>query len=157
MIDWQVKGQIPGDIIVQRGGLLSFVLKILFSTDLYISYSYITCILAHKVINLPINISGINIMGWCGTSTFFFFLLEPKPESQNVASKVLRSVLHPIRWHHCPGGGDEQRAATGHEDALQVRPERLLLQEASVTQRASQVLPHLQRPGLPGDARGFAL
>lgn len=62
-----------------------------------------------------------------------------------------------MQRRHCPCGGDEQRAASRHEDALQVRPEGLLVQTARLAQRALQVLTHIQRPGLPGNARGPVL
>lgn len=53
--------------------------------------------------------------------------------------------------------GDEQRAAARSEDALQVRPEGVLVQAARLAQGALQELAHLQGPGLPGDARRPAL
>ncbi len=88
---------------------------------------------------------------------FVFVVAESESEPEDVAAKVLRPLLHPVRRRHCPCGGDEQRAATRHEDALQVRPEGLLVQTPRLTQRARQALAHIQRPGLPGDARRPAL
>lgn len=62
-----------------------------------------------------------------------------------------------MRRRHRARGGDEQRAAARHEDALQVRPEGLLVQAPRLAQGARQVLAHVQGPGPPGDARGPAL
>lgn len=88
---------------------------------------------------------------------FVFVVVESESEPEDVAPQVLRSLLHPVRRFHRPRGGDEQRAAASHEDALQVRPEGFLVQTPRLTQRARQVLAHVQRPGLPGNARGPAL
>lgn len=85
------------------------------------------------------------------------WLTESESESEDVATEVLRPVLHPVRRRHRPHCGDEQRAAACHEDALQVRPEGFFVQTAGLAERARQVLAHVQRPGLPGDARGPAL
>lgn len=83
--------------------------------------------------------------------------VEPQSEPEDAAAQVLRPLLHPVQRRHRPRGGDEQRAAARHEDALQVRPEGFLVQAARLAQRTAQVLAHVQRPGLPGDARGPAL
>lgn len=50
-------------------------------------------------------------------------IVESESESEDIAAKVLRPVLHPVQRRHHPRGGDEQCAAARHEDALQVRPE----------------------------------
>lgn len=78
---------------------------------------------------------------------------EPEPEPAHAPAQVLRPVLHPVRRHQHSTGGDEQRAASLRQDALQVRPEGIHLQEASLQEREGEGLPHLQRSGLPGYAR----
>lgn len=90
-------------------------------------------------------------------SCFVSVTVEPESEPEDVAAQVLRPLLHPVRRRHRPRGGDEQRAAARHQHALQVRPEGFLVQTPRLPQRAPQVLAHVQRPGLPGDARGPAL
>lgn len=86
-----------------------------------------------------------------------FVLVESESEPEDVAAQVLRPLLHPVQRPHRPRGGDEQRAAARHQDALQVRPEGFLVQTPRLAQRACQGVAHVQRPGLPGDARGPAL
>lgn len=81
---------------------------------------------------------------------------ESEPEPADAAAQVLRPVLHPVRRRDGSHGGDEQRSASSHKDALQVRPERLFLQTPRFTQGAREELANVQRPGLPGDAPGRA-
>lgn len=78
---------------------------------------------------------------------------EPEPEPADVAAEVLRAVLHPVRRRDSARGGDEQRSAARHQDALQVRPEGLPVQTPRLAQRAHQGLAHVQGPGLSGHAR----
>lgn len=89
--------------------------------------------------------------------TIIFVIVESQSEPEDVTAQVLRPLLHPVRRHHRSSGGHEQCAAASHEDALQVRPEGILVQAPRLTQRAFQALTHIQRPGLPGHARGPGL
>lgn len=77
---------------------------------------------------------------------------ESEPEPEDVVAEVLRPVLHPVRWCDGPRGGDEQRSAASHQDALQVRPEGLPVQTPRLAQRTHQVLTYIQGPGLSGHA-----
>lgn len=86
-----------------------------------------------------------------------FVIVESQSEPEDVTAQVLRPLLHPVWRHHRSSGDHEQCAAASHEDALQVRPEGILVQTPRLTQRACQVLTHIQRPGLPGHARGPGL
>lgn len=87
----------------------------------------------------------------------FALIAESESEPEDIVAQVLWPLLHPVRRRHSARGGDEQRSPTGHEDALQVRPEGLLVQTPRFTQRACEVLAHVQRSGLPGDAPGRAV
>lgn len=77
---------------------------------------------------------------------------EPEPESAHAAAQVLRLVLHPDGGLQHPTGGDEQRASSLGQDALQVRPEGIHLQEASVQEREGESPSDVQGSGLSGHA-----
>lgn len=81
-----------------------------------------------------------------------FHFTEPEPESTHAAAQVLRTVLHPVWRHQHPTGGDEQCASALCQNALQIRPEGIHLQETSIQEREREGLSDLQRPGLPGHA-----
>lgn len=115
-----------------------------------------------KEFRFPYNTSWFDLI----TRILYKYKLEPalsslvaesESEPEDVAAEVLRPLLHPVQRHHRPRGGDEQRAAARHEDALQVRPEGVLVQAPRLAEGAHQVLAHVQGPGLSGDARGPAL
>lgn len=89
--------------------------------------------------------------------TIMFVIVESQSEPKDVTAQVLRPLLHPVWRHQRSSGGHEQCAAASNEDALQVRPEGILVQTPRLTQRACQALTHIQRPGLPGHARGPGL
>lgn len=80
-------------------------------------------------------------------------ITESEPEPAHTAAQILWTLLHPVRRHQHPTGGDEQRAAALRQDALQIRPEGIHLQETSVQERERKGVSHIQRPGLPGHAR----
>lgn len=82
---------------------------------------------------------------------------EPEPESTHAAAQVLRPLLHPDRGLQHPTGGHEQRASSLCQDELQIWPEGIHLQEASVQEREGESQSDVQGSGLSGHARGGAL